>query len=362
MYLNTIQQSSTSLLKCKQVYKLTLCAYSSGIGLRRSLPHNTIVKFVPQQEAWIIERFGKYYNTLLPGLNFLLPIIDEIKYVQSLKEIASEVPQQSAITKDNVSLNLDGVLFFRVVDPYQASYGVEDPQFAITQLAQTTMRSEIGKMALDEVFKERDTLNLLIVEAINSAAKVWGIKCLRYEIRDIQLPTKVRESMQMQVEAERKKRAVVLESEGQRESQINKASGEANALLATAKARAEAITMISNALNQASGNQAAALSVAEQYIQAFSQLAKTSNTVIIPANANNVSSMVAQAMAIYKSIDQKSDGHSKNDSQTTEKISSDSTSDKEQTLGFSGYKDISNLSSLGEFSVATSSTRKRDFT
>lgn len=350
-----------------ELEKKAVATYMSGVGVRRSLPHNTIIKFVPQQEAWIIERFGKFHKTLLPGLNILLPIVDEIKYVQSLKEIASEVPQQSAITKDNVTLHLDGVLYFRVVDPYQASYGVEDPQFAITQLAQTTMRSELGKIALDDVFRERDVLNQNIVEAINHAGQVWGIRCLRYEIRDIQLPAKVRESMQMQVEAERKKRAAVLESEGQREAQINRATGEANAILAKARARAEAIDRISEALNQTAGNQAAALSVAEQYITAFGNLAKTSNTVVLPANAGDVSSMVAQAMAVYGSISKSlppDDPNTPNDGKKPDKNtdnSLDSDHNEGLQLGFSGHQALSKLGLDEDFSITTSPTRKRDF-
>lgn len=339
--------------------RIMTATYMSGIGVRRSLPHNTIIKFVPQQEAWIIERFGKYHSTLLAGLNVLLPIVDEIKYVQSMKEIASEVPQQSAITKDNVTLHLDGVLYFRVVDPYQASYGVEDPQFAITQLAQTTMRSELGKIALDDVFRERDALNLSIVESINHAATVWGIRCLRYEIRDIQLPTKVLESMQMQVEAERKKRAAVLESEGEREAQINRATGEANAILAKANARAESIDRISAALNQMSGAQAASLSVAEQYIAAFGKLAKTSNTVILPANVGDASSMVAQAMAVYNSISKSlpNDPHNDDPPSTKATASSDKNTDD---LGFSGPQ-LNNSDKNQEFSIANSPTRKKFF-
>jgi len=351
-----------------EIEKGVVATYMSGVGYRRSLPHNTIIKFVPQQEAWIVERFGKFNTTLLPGLNFLIPFIDEIKYVQSLKEIASEVPQQSAITKDNVTLHLDGVLYFRVVDPYQASYGVEDPQFAITQLAQTTMRSELGKIALDDVFRERDQLNNNIVEAINQAGQVWGIRCLRYEIRDIQLPAKVRESMQMQVEAERRKRAAVLESEGAREAQINRANGEANAILAKANARAEAIDRISTALSQASGGQAASLSVAEQYINAFGNLAKTSNTIVLPANAGDVSSMVAQAMAVYSSIsnslpsDNTPPSNEGGDNKELHKTNSDNikSSDGGQ-LGFGGHDAIAKLALDDDFSIATSPTRKRDF-
>ncbi|RDD37345.1 Stomatin-like protein 2, mitochondrial [Trichoplax sp. H2] len=290
-------------------------------GRRKLLPKNTVIKFVPQQEAWIIERFGKYNRTLEPGLAILLPVVDQIKYVQSLKEIAIEIPSQSAITLDNVTINLDGVLYLRVEDPYLASYGVEDPVYAVTQLAQTTMRSELGKISLDVVFQERTSLNISIVEAINSASAVWGIKCLRYEIRDIQLPSRVKEAMQMQVEAERKKRAQVLESEGVREAainvaegerqskilasealkmeQINLATGEAEAIWAKAQARAKALQILSRQLVQQNGEKAASLNIAEQYIAAFSKLAKASNTVILPANTGDAASMVAQAMAVY---------------------------------------------------------------
>ncbi|KAI0987296.1 hypothetical protein GJ496_011743 [Pomphorhynchus laevis] len=282
-------------------------------------------KFVPQQEAWVIERMGKFHKILNPGLNFLLPIVDTVKYVQSMKEIAIEVPQQSAITKDNVTLHLDGVLYLKVVDPYKASYGVEDPEFAVTQLAQTTMRSEIGKISLDNVFRERDSLNIAIVGAINKASNAWGISCMRYEIRDIKLPQRVHEAMIMQVEAERKKRAAILESEGVRESaintaegrksatilnseaikmdQINKATGEAEAIIARAQATTEALHRISKALSEENGKGAAALSVAEQYVKAFGQIAKTSNTVLLPTDTGNISSMVSQAFAIYKSVD-----------------------------------------------------------
>ncbi|KAG8229413.1 hypothetical protein J437_LFUL000934 [Ladona fulva] len=192
---------------------------------KASTPINTAIMFVPQQEAWIVERMGKFHRILEPGLNILVPLLDKVKYVQSLKEIAIDVPQQSAISLDNVTLNIDGVLYLRVIDPYKASYGVEDPEFAITQLAQTTMRSELGKISLDTVFKERESLNVSIVESLNKASEAWGITCLRYEIRDIKLPLRVQEAMQMQVEAERKKRAAILESEGVRAADINVAEG-----------------------------------------------------------------------------------------------------------------------------------------
>ncbi|XP_057323939.1 stomatin-like protein 2, mitochondrial [Microplitis mediator] len=291
---------------------------------KSTTPMNTIIMFVPQQEAWVVERMGKFHRILEPGLNFLAPIIDNIKYVQSLKEIAIDVPKQSAITSDNVTLDIDGVLYLRINDPYKTSYGVEDPEFAIIQLAQTTMRSELGKIPLDKVFREREDLNYNIVESINNASEVWGITCLRYEIRDIRLPSRVQEAMQMQVEAERRKRASILESEGvrtadinvaegkrqsrilaseaEKQEQINKASGEANALLAVAEARAKGLEIVSAALGLKDGKNAASLTIAEQYIRAFNQLAKTNNTLILPSNVGDVPSLVAQAMTIYKQI------------------------------------------------------------
>ncbi|XP_076257624.1 stomatin like 2 [Rhynchophorus ferrugineus] len=287
-------------------------------------PMNTIVMFVPQQEAWIVERMGKFHRILDPGLNLLIPIMDRVKYVQSLKEIAVDIPKQSAITSDNVTLSIDGVLYLRIVDPYLASYGVEDPEFAITQLAQTTMRSELGKISLDKVFRERESLNVSIVESINKASEAWGMTCLRYEIRDIKLPQRVQEAMQMQVEAERKKRAAVLESEGvraaeinvaegkrqarilaseaEKQEQINKAAGEAEAIKAVADARAKGLKTIAEALRGDMGPNAASLSVAEQYVGAFDKLARTNNTLILPANAGDVSNIVTQAMSVYSAI------------------------------------------------------------
>jgi len=291
---------------------------------KHSTPMNTLIMFVPQQEAWVVERMGKFHRILDPGLNVLIPVVDKIKYVQSLKEIAIDIPQQTAITIDNVTLNIDGVLYLRVKDPYKASYGVEDPEFAITQLAQTTMRSEIGKITLDTLFRERESLNLSIVSAINTASEAWGIECMRYEIRDIRMPARVQEAMQMQVEAERKKRAAILESEGikaaeinvaegkkqsrilsseaEKQELINAAEGAAQAVIAAGNARAKSIEMVSKSLCEVNGQNAASLAVAEKYVQAFQSLAKTNNTLILPANAGDVTGMVAQAMTIYSKL------------------------------------------------------------
>ncbi|XP_066458777.1 stomatin-like protein 2, mitochondrial isoform X2 [Eleutherodactylus coqui] len=322
--LRAVSRAGSALLRGSQIngpkawsVELRRCA-SSG------LPMNTIVLFVPQQEAWVVERMGRFHRILEPGLNLLIPLLDRIRYVQSLKEIVINVPEQSAVSLDNVTLQIDGVLYLRVMDPYKASYGVEDPEYAVTQLAQTTMRSELGKLTLDKVFRERESLNSNIVDAINQASDDWGIKCLRYEIKDIHVPPKVREAMQMQVEAERRKRAMVLESEGTRESainvaegqkqaqilaseaeraeQINQAAGEANAILAKAKARGEAIRVVADALVQQNGNAAASLAIAEQYVTAFSKLAKESNTILLPSNPGDISSMVTQAMGIYGTL------------------------------------------------------------
>ncbi|XP_050293532.1 stomatin-like protein 2, mitochondrial [Anthonomus grandis grandis] len=310
-----------TVFKSKQI-----CNTWNQISIRQKsyTPLNTVVMFVPQQEAWVVERMGKFHRILEPGLNVLIPIADRVKYVQSLKEIAVDIPKQSAITADNVTLSIDGVLYLRIIDAYLASYGVEDPEFAITQLAQTTMRSELGKISLDKVFRERESLNVSIVESINKASEAWGMTCLRYEIRDIKLPQRVQEAMQMQVEAERKKRAAVLESEGiraaeinvaegkrqsrilaseaERQEQINKAIGEASAIKAVAEARAIGLRMVAEALQNDKGSNAAALTIAEQYVHAFDNLARTNNTLILPANAGDVSSIVTQAMSVYSAV------------------------------------------------------------
>lgn len=291
---------------------------------KNTTPINTAVMFVPQQEAWVVERMGKFSRILEPGVNFLIPVIDKVRYVQSLKEITIDIPQQTAISADNVTINIDGVLYLRVMDPYKSSYGVEDPEFAITQLAQTTMRSEIGKITLDAIFRERESLNVQIVHAINGASEAWGIQCMRYEIRDIKLPTRVQEAMQMQVEAERKKRAAILESEGikaadiniaegkkqsrilqseaEKQEIINMAEGAARAVVAAGEARAKSLDMVSQALQHENGNAAANLAVAEKYVSAFGELAKESNTILLPSNPGDVTGMVTQAMTIYQKL------------------------------------------------------------
>ncbi len=282
------------------------------------------IRIVPQQQAWIQERFGKFRAVLQPGLNIIIPFFDKVAYKHSLKEDAIDVRSQTAITKDNVTLNLDGVIYVRIIDPKEASYGVSDPYFAVTQLAQTTMRSEIGTMTLDNTFEEREMLNANIVVAINEAAETWGIQCMRYEIKDITPPASVLSAMEQQVTAEREKRAVILESEGQRQSQINvaeghkqevvlsseaaltdqvnRAKGEAEAILRVAQATAEGIEKVAASIEKSGGDKAVSLRIAEQYVTAFSQLAKEGNTILLPSDAGNAGSMVAQALGIFDNI------------------------------------------------------------
>ncbi|MCG7529981.1 paraslipin [Psychrobium sp. MM17-31] len=280
--------------------------------------------FVPQNRAFMIERFGKYRTTCEAGLNFIVPFIDRIGADRSLKEQAVDVPSQSAITRDNISLHVDGVLYFRVLDPYKATYGVDDYVFAVTQLAQTTMRSELGKMELDKTFEERDQLNAAIVQSINDASSPWGIQVLRYEIKDIVPPNTVMEAMEAQMKAERVKRAQILESEGDRQSAINvaeghkqsvvlkaqaekeeqvlKAQGEAAAILAVAQAKAQALIEVGAAANTGDGQKAVELDLATQAIEAKANIAKESSVVLLPDSGTDAASMVAQATTIIQSL------------------------------------------------------------
>lgn len=272
------------------------------------------VVVVPQQIAWVVERLGKFHQVLEPGLHFLVPVVDKVAYAHSLKEEAIHIPNQQAITKDNVTISIDGVLFLRIVDAYQASYGVHDPIYAVTQLAQTSMRSEIGKMTLDRTFEERDTMNQAIVRAVNEAAQAWGIQVLRYEIRDIIPPISIKQAMEMEAEAERRRRAEVLQSEGDRQSEVNlaegkmqaaklQAKGEAEAIRERARASAEGIRLLSSAISDSQGGEkAATLRVAEQWVGAWKEMAKKTNTMIVPANPGDASSMVASAMAIMRQV------------------------------------------------------------
>jgi regulator of protease activity HflC (stomatin/prohibitin superfamily) len=288
------------------------------IGLKSS------IKFVPQNRAYVIERFGKYQSTKEAGLNFILPFIDRISADRSLKEKAVDVPEQSAITKDNISLSVDGVLYFRVLDPYKATYGIDDYVFAVTQLAQTTMRSELGKMELDKTFEERDILNTNIVAAINEAAGPWGIQVLRYEIKDIVPPQSVMEAMEAQMKAERVKRAQILESEGDRQSAINRAEGakasvvlaaeaekeeqvlraegEAKAIVAVASAQAESLRQVGQAAVTEEGQKAVQLDLATKAIEAKLAIAKESSVVLLPDNGTDAASMVTQAMTIINTL------------------------------------------------------------
>jgi len=278
------------------------------------------VKIVPQQHAWVIERVGRYHETLTPGLSIILPFVDRVAYKHVLKEIPLDVPSQICITRDNTQLTVDGVLYFQVTDAMKASYGSSNYVSAIVQLAQTTLRSIIGKLELDKTFEEREIINHHIVTALDEAAQNWGVKVLRYEIKDLTPPKEILHSMQAQITAEREKRALIAASEGKRQEQINLASGareaaiqksegerqsainqaqgQASAILAVAEANAQAIEKIAHAIQSQGGHEAVNLKVAEQYVSAFANLAKQGNTLIVPANLADMSSMIASALTI----------------------------------------------------------------
>ncbi|QDK44853.1 paraslipin [Bdellovibrio sp. ZAP7] len=280
------------------------------------------VYVVPQQHAWIVERLGKYHTTMGPGLHMIVPFIDRLAYRHELKEIPLDVPPQVCITKDNTQLQVDGILYFQVTDPMRASYGSSNYIAAITQLAQTTLRSVIGKMELDKTFEERDHINTTIVNAIDESAANWGVKVLRYEIKDLTPPKEILHAMQAQITAEREKRALIAASEGRKQEQINiaagereasiaksegekqasinKAEGEAAAILAIAQASAEAIRKTAAAIREPGGADAVNLKVAEQYVNAFGELASKNNSIIVPANLSDMSGLIASAMQIVK--------------------------------------------------------------
>ena len=280
------------------------------------------INVVPQQHAWVVERLGKYHATLAPGLNIVVPFIDRIAYKHSLKEIPLDVPPQVCITRDNTQLQVDGILYFQVTDAMRASYGSSNFITAITQLAQTTLRSVIGKMELDKTFEERDHINTTIVNAIDESAANWGVKVLRYEIKDLTPPAEILHAMQRQITAEREKRALIAASEGRRQEQINiasgereasiarsegerqaainRAQGEAAAIVALADASAAALRQVGDAIRSPGGVDAVNLRVAEEYVHAFGNLAKTNNSIIVPANLGEMSGLIASALQIVK--------------------------------------------------------------
>ena len=279
-------------------------------------------KIVPQQNAWVVERLGKYDRTLSPGLSLVVPFIERVAYKHSLKEVPLDVPSQVCITRDNTQLQVDGIIYFQITDPMRASYGSSNYVFAITQLAQTLLRSVIGKMELDKTFEERDQINASVVSALDEAATNWGVKVLRYEIKDLTPPKEILHAMQAQITAEREKRALIAasegrkqeqiniatgereafiaRSEGQRQAEINNAQGEASAIIAVADATAEAIRKIAEAIRSPGGEQAVQLKVAEKAVEAFAQLAQKNNTMIVPGNMSEVSALIGTAMALMK--------------------------------------------------------------
>ena len=280
------------------------------------------IRVVPQQHAWIVERLGRFYAVLEPGLNFVIPFVDRVAYRHDLREIPLDVPSQICITRDNTQLQVDGILYFQVTDPKLASYGSSNYVLAITQLAQTTLRSIIGRMELDKTFEERDKINVAVVAALDQAAASWGVKVLRYEIKDLTPPAEILRSMQAQITAEREKRAVIAtsegarqqainvaigareaaiaKSEGEKQAEINVAQGEAQATLVNAEANAKAIRVIAEAIEEPGGMAAVNLRVAEHYINAFGLLARTNNTLIVPANVSDMAGLIATAMKVVQ--------------------------------------------------------------
>ena len=302
-------------------------SFSTGVALVIAVVAAIFIaqtfKIVPQQHAWVVEKLGKYDRTLPPGLAFVWPFVERVAYKHSLKEVPLDVPSQVCITRDNTQLQVDGIIYFQVTDPMRASYGSSNYIAAITQLAQTLLRSVIGKMELDRTFEERDHINLSVVAALDEAATNWGVKVLRYEIKDLTPPAAILHAMQAQITAEREKRALIAasegrkqeqiniatgereafiaRSEGQRQAEINQAQGEAAAIVAVAEATAEGLRKVADAIRQPGGEQAVQLKVAQQAVDAFAQLAQKNNTMIVPSSLGEVGGLIASAMALTRS-------------------------------------------------------------
>jgi regulator of protease activity HflC (stomatin/prohibitin superfamily) len=282
------------------------------------------VRVIPQQQAWVVERLGKFHGVLEPGLRIIVPFVDRIQYRHSLKEVPLDVPEQTCITRDNTQLSVDGIIYYQVTDPRLASYGSSDYITAITQLAQTTLRSEIGKMELDRTFESRDEINRQIVSVLDEAGRTWGVKVLRYEIKNLTPPDTILRAMQAQITAEREKRALIAKSEGQKQEEINlaegakqaailrsegekaaainNAQGEAQALIAVADATAQATRAVAEAIGTPNGLNAANLKVAELYVAAFGNLARTGNTLIVPANLSDIASLIGSATTVLDNV------------------------------------------------------------
>ncbi|HEX5005016.1 MAG TPA: slipin family protein [Gemmatimonadales bacterium] len=305
------------------VSPFVIIALFVGVVILVTIAKTAVV--VPQQSAYVVERLGRFSGVLQAGFHVLIPFVDVIRYRHSLKEGAYDIPEQVCITRDNVQVGVDGVLYLKVLDAERASYGIVDFAFAITQLAQTTLRSEIGKIDLDKTFEERMNINAAVVAELDKASEPWGVKVLRYEIKNINPPHDVLAAMEKQMRAEREKRAVILTSEGQRDAvinqaegdkqqvikaseakrqqQINEAEGEASAILAVATATAEGIRQVALAIKEPGGNEATQLRVAESYLVQFGELAQKSTTMILPANVADVASMVATATKVFRKVD-----------------------------------------------------------
>jgi regulator of protease activity HflC (stomatin/prohibitin superfamily) len=301
----------------------------TGLGLFAIFFFVSMIKIVPQREAIIVERFGKYKETLLAGFHLIVPFVDRVSYRHTLKEQAIDVESQQCITQDNISVEVDGILYLQVMDPQRASYGIDNYRFASTQIAQTTMRSVIGKMQLDKTFEERDTINVAIVDAVDKASDPWGVKVTRYEVKNIIPPQSIKDAMEKQMRAEREKRAIIAESEGGMQAKINIAEGVKQEMIATsqgemqkrineaegrgqeiervATATAIGINKIALAINEKGGKDAVNLRVAEQYIKEFGNMAHKSNTMIIPSNMADISSIIATSMSVIKETSGKTD-------------------------------------------------------